>query len=281
MSNLPSPPFILPTSQSVVTGPYSVSRTSNTGTNFSVFGIGGYVEVESLADLSFSSQTIPINYSLNLSGDVVSVTLNSDNISSGRRRLGMVAYVYETDLAYQFYIPNYQSIFDAATGTTPNQQRCVLFYNDTTIVNVGCSGYTQLLLDGWTGSSIEGVSGVTRSNASWRIFSSSGTSSGFTAVTLQQAYDNSISTPEIVTVAGLGAFRVQNGTGNPDNSENIYEAADSLGNVNSFIRADGLISATTVDTPTVELGLDLSGNTRTVDADSVVLENDVLNGGTY
>jgi len=281
MSNLPSPPFILPTSQSGVTAPFSVSRTSNTGTNFSIFGIGGYVEVETLSELSFSSQTIPINYSLGLSGDVVSVTLNSDNVSSGRRRVGMIAYVYETDLTYQFYIPNYQSTFDAATGTTPNQQRCVLFYDNTTIVNVGCSGYTQLLLDGWTGSSIEGVSGVTRSNASWRIFTTSGSSSGGTSVTLQQAYDNSVSTPQIITNGTNGALRIRNGSGNPDNSENVFEAADSSGNVNGFVRADGLMSATTVDTPTVELGLDLSGNTRTVDADSVILNNDVLNGGTY
>jgi hypothetical protein len=32
------------------------------------------------------------------------LTLNSDNISSGRRKLGMLVYVYETNKIYQFRI---------------------------------------------------------------------------------------------------------------------------------------------------------------------------------
>lgn len=167
-------PFLIPSSQSAVTETWSVPQGANYGTNFSVYGVGGFMEVYYLSELSFSSATIPINYEVNQNGDLVAVILNDDNISSGRRKLGMLVYVYETNTTYQFTIPNYLNTFNTATGTTPNQLRCTVPIGNKTIVSVGCSGYTDLLISGWTGSSIEGISGVTKNNASWVIFVGSG-----------------------------------------------------------------------------------------------------------
>ena len=45
-----------PTSDSIVTSPFSVTREADTGVNFSVNTVGGYQEVWSLADLNW---TIP------------------------------------------------------------------------------------------------------------------------------------------------------------------------------------------------------------------------------
>jgi hypothetical protein len=167
-------PFLVPTSYSAVTEPFSVPAFASYGTNFSVYGVGGFMEVYYLSELSFSSRTIPIEYDTDGNGNLISVILNDDNISSGRRKLGMLVYVYETNTTYQFTIPNYLTTFNLATGTTPNQLRCVVPIQNKTVVSVGCSGYTELLISGWTGSSIEGVSGVTRNNASWIIFVGSG-----------------------------------------------------------------------------------------------------------
>ena len=67
-------PFKLPISPEQLNGIQSVSRTEVFGTNYSVLGIGGYMEVYNLSDLLFeipsgvtgtislSSNTIPINF---------------------------------------------------------------------------------------------------------------------------------------------------------------------------------------------------------------------------
>ena len=41
------------------------------------------------------------------------------------------------------------------------------------------------------------------------------------------------------------------------------------------------ISTTSVTTPNLILGLDSSGNTRTITANNSVIQNDILNGGSY
>ena len=41
-----------PTSSTILQAPDSVTRTNDTGTNFSVLSIGGYMEVYSLSDLN-------------------------------------------------------------------------------------------------------------------------------------------------------------------------------------------------------------------------------------
>ena len=112
-------PYKNPISASQLSGSESVSRTSTFGTNFSVLQTGGYMEVYTLSDLNWSTygvtgviqnsgNTIPITFTKGtgtaFSPDVL--TLNSDNISSGRRRLGMLVYVHERDQVYQYQISN-------------------------------------------------------------------------------------------------------------------------------------------------------------------------------
>jgi len=164
-----------PLSSINISTPDSVLRDKTFGTNFSVLQIGGYMEVYTLQDLiytvpsgstgviEFTGNTIPIQYSkrtLAFLPDIL--TLNSDNISSGRRRLGMLVYVHETQKTYQYTIPNFESLWNSASGSTTEGT-----YGTT--VSTTTAGGTAFI-DAWLDSSIEGVSGVTRDNARWKIF---------------------------------------------------------------------------------------------------------------
>jgi hypothetical protein len=169
-----------PISPISVLGNESVSRTDVFGTDFSVLGTGGYMEVYSLNDLIFSvptgtlglveysGNTIPIQLNIG-SGVVFSpnvLTLNSDNISSGRRRIGMLVHVIEENQVYQFQVPNFTTLWNSATGSTGPGGATVVFSDfGTTIKNNTPSG--QNLITAWTGSTIEGVSGGTRTNSNW------------------------------------------------------------------------------------------------------------------
>jgi hypothetical protein len=77
-----------------------------------------------------------------------------------------------------------------------------------------------------------------------------GGTGGISTTTLQQAYENS-ATPEIVTNSAEGALSIKNGTGNADNVTNLLEGINAAGNTTSFIRADGNISGTTIQTNVV------------------------------
>ena len=118
-----------PLSSAQLGGAQSVVRTATFGTNFSVLTVGGYMEVYYLRDLELiltastypsqiqlSANTIPINFTKGTGSAFSpdSISLNSDNISSGRRRLGMQVYVQETDTVYQYTIPNYETQGKAA-----------------------------------------------------------------------------------------------------------------------------------------------------------------------
>ena len=164
-----------PVSATQLTGPDSVNRNVTYGTNFSVLQVGGYQEVYSLNDLvysipsgttgtvEFSGNTIPVQLAIRTLPFLPDVlTLNNDNISSGRRRLGMQVHVQENDTVYQYTIPNYDALFNAASGSTNEGSF------GTTISTSTAGG--QALIAAWTGSTIEGQSGVTRENARWRIF---------------------------------------------------------------------------------------------------------------
>ena len=155
-----------PTSPVVLTGPDSVTLDNNTGTNFSVYSIGGYMEVFSLADLDFivpsgssgtilySGNTIPINYQYGTPLSIPNaVTINDDEISSGRRRLGMSVYVIEVDHTYQYVIDNYQALWNAAetSGSLIPVGGGYQVFDDTV---AGTN-----LVNAWLDSSIEGVSG--------------------------------------------------------------------------------------------------------------------------
>ena len=205
-----------PKSSVVLSGPNSVNLDSNTGSNFSSFQVGGFYEVFKLSDLNFtipsdatgtilySGNTIPIDFSYNApNGSPNVVNLYSDGVSSGRRKLGMIAYVYENNKTYQYQIPNYETLFNNAlnAGSVVNIDFGYQVYDNTVD---GTS-----LLNAWTGSTIEGISGITRNNARWvefnpEIYITGGTySSGDTTLYL---YDNSGNTIEVsgfsVSVSG-------------------------------------------------------------------------------
>ena len=74
-----------------------------------------------------------------------------------------------------------------------------------------------------------------------------GSAGGVSTTNLQQAYNNSI-TPEITINTTLGALSVKNGTGNADNVTKLLEGINTAGDTTSFIRADGSISGTTLQT---------------------------------
>ena len=98
----------IPVSPITSLGSPSVPNGSTFGTNFSILQTGGYMEIYSLSGLTytvppattgvieFSGNSIPIQFTKGtgsaFSPDVL--ILNSDNISSVRRKLGMLSYVY-------------------------------------------------------------------------------------------------------------------------------------------------------------------------------------------
>ena len=170
-----------PTSGVVLSSPDSLAIQSAFGTNFSVSSIGGYMEVWNLDDLNYSTfggvgnitnsgNTIPVQFYKSPNPAVSDkVQLWSDGISSGRRRLGMLVYVHENETTYQYNIANYETLWNAAVIenaiTTANTS-----YN---IFNKVAGVYKpagQALINAWTGSTIEGVGGVSRQDARWRIF---------------------------------------------------------------------------------------------------------------
>jgi len=150
-------------------GTTSVPINSTYGSNFSVYGVGGFMEVYNLSDLGYtipSGATGDIQYSANTipiafhkgNGSIFSpdiLNLNSDNISSGRRRLGMLVYVYETDKVYQYHIPNYDTLWSGATGSTGVGGPTVVQTEFGTIVKAN-SAAGQTFINAWTGSTIEG-----------------------------------------------------------------------------------------------------------------------------
>lgn len=77
-----------------------------------------------------------------------------------------------------------------------------------------------------------------------------GGTGGISTTTLQQAYDNSTQ-PEIVINSTLDGLSIKNGTGNSNNVTNLLEGLNSGGTTTSFIRADGLISGSSLSAPTI------------------------------
>jgi hypothetical protein len=172
-------PYKNPISSLQVGTTQSVPLSNTYGLGYSVNNIGGHMEVYSLNDLiytiptgttgsvEYSGNTIPIEFTKG-DGNVWSpdvLTLASDNISSGRRRLGMLVYVYEMDQLYQFYISGYTSLFNAATAST----NCVSISEFGTLVRNN-TPEGQSFINAWTASTIEGVSGYTSANSVWRKF---------------------------------------------------------------------------------------------------------------
>jgi hypothetical protein len=172
-------PYKNPISPNQLLGQQSLDRTKTFGTSYSTLSTGGYMEVYSLDQLyytippstfgpiEFSGNTIPITFSKG-SGTTFSVntlTLQPDNISSGRRKLGMLVYVYEENQVYQFLINNYESLWNSATGSTGTT---IISDFGTTIRANSPENIT--FINSWTANTIDGVSGETYSTAVWKKY---------------------------------------------------------------------------------------------------------------
>jgi hypothetical protein len=179
----------IPVSPIISFGNPSVPNGATFGTNFSILQTGGYMEVYNLSGLTytippattgvieFSGNSIPIQL-VKGSGSAFSpdvLTLNSDNISSGRRKLGMLVYVYETNKLYQFRIDNYDTLWNNATGATGIGGNTVVISDyGTTVRNNSAAGIA--FINAWTASTISGIGGYNDTNASWRILKTGGDS---------------------------------------------------------------------------------------------------------
>ena len=93
------------------------------GTHYSYQGIGGYQEFLTIAQRN----SIPVD---NSNG------LNADGLSSGRRRLMMKVFIYETQLEYQLQVLNWNTL-------TTTQRLAALGDNTNWKVVVSGVTYTQ------------------------------------------------------------------------------------------------------------------------------------------
>jgi hypothetical protein len=179
-----------PLTSTQLDGSNSVSRTSVFGTNFSVLQTGGYMEVYTLNDLyytipngesgliQYSGNTIPVQLNVSSTLGVSNIlTLNSDNISSGRQRLGMLVYVYETNKTYQLTIRNYDNLWQGAINSGDINETSF----GTSVTQLGTGG--TALVNYWTGTTIEGVNGYTKDTAKWVVYAGNGGGSTITGGT--------------------------------------------------------------------------------------------------
>lgn len=284
-----------PLAGNTTTGPWSpTSLDRDYGTNFSVYNIGGYMEVDTIDDLNYvvngtgnifdSGNTIPLKYykSPNILTD--KLYLWNDGISSGRRRLGMLVYVLQTDQVYQYVIPNYESLYTAATsaGVVIGNPDTDTYLEVRNKIGTTPNSAGQALMDAWLDSSIEGVSGVTRNNARWRIFW--GTDWQVTGGTvdynstgdlnLNSNSGNTVTISGLKTITGGTYF---SGTSTLELYNNLGDTIDITGFSSgdgftlSGNTTDGLISYGTPSVGIVENNLTFNGdnNTLTLSGDSV------------
>jgi hypothetical protein len=264
-----------PITASQSSGTNSVSRNSVFGNNFSILNIGGYVEVYSLSDLGLiltadtypsviqlSANTIPINFTKgtgsSFSPDII--TLNSDNISSGRRRLGMQVFVQETGFVYQYIIPNYETLWNNLSGLTGAEAITQTDYT-TTVNNLSIEG--QEFIDAWKKSTIEGVNGVLREDARWVIYQTI----GYNIYTK----DGALLGDRIVD---LSAFTL-------NFSSSTYSNSLVLSGGNTSINSNLIVSAET--NPIQIINLSNSENTRYIVSDDegiLTYRTDVLTGSS-
>lgn len=278
--------YINPISPLISLGPQSVQRNKTFGTDFSILGIGGYMEVYSQTDLlytiptgqtgviEFTGNTIPIQFTKGtgspFSFDVL--TLNSDNISSGRRRLGMLSYVYGDDQVYQFRIDNYDTLWNNATGATGTGGATVVISNFGTTVK-GNSPEGIAFISAWTSNTIEGVSGETHSSAVWKkYYTGVQTGTCFTDLFVDNLEG---CTPSGITLSSH-ITPVNDGTINLGTSITRFRDINTLSGTTSYWTA-----TTKVITPELDLGLDSLSNQRTITANSSIIQNDTLLGGTF
>ena len=241
-----------PLTSSLLDGTESALRTKTFGTNFSVLQTGGYMEVYTLNDLVFSTNgqtglieysgnTIPIKFNvrtLNFLPDVL--TLESDNVSTGRQRLGMLVYVKQVNQVYQLHIDNYDTLWDNAVAA-----------GDVIQTEYGTSVYSnhaggQALINAWSASTIEGVNGVTRPNAKWRKYH--GTDLALTG----GSFNSSTGILTMVTITGGTVSIPGFGTPSGGTSANITGGTSFAGtggtrDINLTLINSGQTSGATID----------------------------------
>lgn len=249
-------------------GTQSVNSDQFIGTHYSTLGVGGYMEVYNISDLSYtipggqygtikySGNTIPINFyrGSGTSFSYNTLTLNSDNISSGRKKLGMLAYVYETDEIYQFVIDNYDNLWSAATASTGT---VVITDFGTTVRGSTPEGIA--FISGWTGNTVEGISGETSSTAVWKKLATGGGGGGGSGITggtfdLSNGDLDLNSTGGTITISG---FLYGSGTTNT-----IPKYQTSSGFINSQIFDNGTSVGIGTVSPNSSAILDLSATTK-------------------
>lgn len=268
-------------------GNISVKRENVFGTNFSVLSTGGFMEVYNLSELyytippstiglvEFSGNTIPIQFNKGtgsaFSYDVL--TLNSDNISSGRRRLGMLVYVIDEDQVYQYQIPNFESLWSGATGATGPGGATVVFSNfGTTVKNNTPQGIS--FISAWTANTIEGISGETSTTAAWKKFNP--------VAALTATCFNEINVEVLDGCSPSGITLSADITPITDNIINLGTPIKRFRDINTVSGTSTVWSATTrVYTPELDLGLDSLGNSRIINANNSIIQNDILLGGNY
>ena len=204
--------------------------------------------------IEFSGNSIPIQLTKG-SGSVFSpdvLTLNSDNISSGRRKLGMLAYVYETNKIYQFRIDNYETLWNNATGATgPGGPTVVISDFGTTVKNNSEAGIA--FINAWTSSTISGVNGFDDTNASWRVLSTGGNGGGtsITGGTFNNNTDTltlNNSTGGTITITGFTDYYTTGFTFNPSTYGLTIQRNDGLPNLSvdlSILASDVTITGGT------------------------------------
>jgi hypothetical protein len=270
-------PYKNPISGQQVDGEISISRSSVQGTNYSVLGVGGFMEVYHLNDLllNFSgtglqqleSNIIPVNLTIgtNNTFNPTFITLNSDNISSGRRRLGMLVYVHETDQIYQYQIPNYEVLWNAVTAQTGSSAVTIGDY--TTVVN-SRSQAGRDFISAWTASTIDGVdaNGV---NATWVKYNGTdlaitgGTyNSGTTTLTLVNVTGGTVVITGFTTTS-TGGTSGTNGTSGSSGSSGTSGSSGSSGTsgVNGSSGSSGTSGTSGVNGSSGTSGIDGSSGT--------------------
>ena len=277
-----SVPYKNPVSSIVLTDVDSVLLNNTFGTNFSVYNVGGYMEVYTLNDLGYdtygatgniqnSGNTIPIQFYKRPVAPITDrVTLWSDAISSGRRRLGMLVYVHETETTYQYVIPNYDTLWDNAVADGCISTGATSFTVSNRVGGVETAS-GQALIEAWTGSTIEGQNGVTRNNARWRVFW--GTDWQITGGT----YDSGTGTLSLDNNTG-GTINVTGFTTGSTGSQTIQQVLDT-GNVSTtgMYISGATLTASTVDINGGTIDNVALGSTNPV---SLVSNSVDINGGT-
>jgi hypothetical protein len=210
---------------------------------FSISGLTYEIPSGQTGSIEYSGNTIPINF-IKGNGAAYSpnvLILNSDNISSGRRKLGMLVYVYEFDQVYQYDIPNYEQLWTAATAST----NCVVINEfGTTVRNNTIQG--QDFINAWTASTIEGINGVVRANARWKKYwgnnlsLTGGSYNGITnTLTLVNITGGTVNITGFSGGGGGGGDGITGGTFNLSNGDLTLSSSAGTITVSGFLYGSG------------------------------------------